>query len=49
MKTNAPNIIVGTPGRLLDLVRRGYLDFKNLKFFILDECDKMLMELDMRQ
>lgn len=36
-------IVVGTPGRVLDLVKRGYLDLKNLKFFILDECDKMLL------
>jgi len=38
-------IIVGTPGRVLDLIRRGVLDFKNLKFFVLDECDQMLLKL----
>ena len=43
-----PTIIVGTPGRILDLIRRKYLKLNNLKFFVLDECDKMLEELDMR-
>jgi ATP-dependent RNA helicase UAP56/SUB2 len=43
-----PTIIVGTPGRILDLIRRKYLKLNHLKFFVLDECDKMLEELDMR-
>lgn len=37
-----PEIIVGTPGRLLDLISRKVLNFKNLKFLVLDEADKML-------
>ncbi|MFH1256623.1 MAG: DEAD/DEAH box helicase [Candidatus Diapherotrites archaeon] len=36
-----PEIIVGTPGRLLDLISRGALNFKNAKFLVLDEADKM--------
>ena len=43
-----PQIIVGTPGRVLMLARRKTLNLKNLKFFILDECDQMLKYLDMR-
>jgi len=43
LKKNPPHIVVGTPGRVLDLVNRGALKFNNLKFFILDECDKMLL------
>jgi ATP-dependent RNA helicase DeaD len=35
-------VIVGTPGRLLDLQRRGALKFNDLKCFILDETDQML-------
>jgi len=46
---NCPNIIVGTPGRILALVRSKKLNLKNLKHFILDECDKMLEQLDMRR
>lgn len=45
LETNAPQIIVGTPGRVLDLVKRGYLKLDKLKFFVLDECDKMLDQL----
>jgi ATP-dependent RNA helicase UAP56/SUB2 len=40
--TENPSIIVGTPGRILDLYRRKLLKFDKLRFFILDECDKML-------
>jgi ATP-dependent RNA helicase UAP56/SUB2 len=39
-----PHIVVGTPGRILALVKRKDLDLSNLKIFILDECDKMLEE-----
>jgi ATP-dependent RNA helicase DeaD len=35
-------LIAGTPGRVLDHLRRGTLDLKNLKMFILDEADRML-------
>jgi ATP-dependent RNA helicase UAP56/SUB2 len=37
-----PHVVVGTPGRILQLVKRKELDLKDLKFFVLDECDKML-------
>jgi ATP-dependent RNA helicase DeaD len=36
-----PEIIVGTPGRLLDLMARGILSFRHARFLILDEADKM--------
>ena len=42
---NKPHIIVGTPGRVLALVKKGDLDFSNLQIFVLDECDKMLEEV----
>jgi len=48
LKESVPNVAVGTPGRILDLVERGALKLDKLKFFVLDECDKML-ETDMRQ
>lgn len=35
-------IVVGTPGRVMDHMRRGTLNLENLKFFILDEADEML-------
>jgi len=49
LKNNCPHIVVGTPGRILALVKSKKLQLKNLKHFILDECDKMLEQLDMRK
>src|SRR4029079_11445909 len=37
-----PQIIVGTPGRVIDLLDRRILDFRNLRFVVLDEVDRML-------
>lgn len=45
LKNNCPHIVVGTPGRILALVRSKKLNLKSLKYFILDECDKMLEQL----
>ena len=39
---NGCQIIVGTPGRILDMVDRGALKVEQLKLFILDEIDEML-------
>jgi len=36
------DIVVGTPGRLLDHLQRGTLDLKRLKSVVLDEADKMV-------
>merc|ERR1711973_44606 len=49
LKENCPHIVVGTPGRILALVKKKKLVLKNLKHFVLDECDKMLDALDMRR
>lgn len=49
LKSNCPHIVVGTPGRILALVRSKKLNLKHTKHFILDECDKMLEQLDMRK
>lgn len=41
--TKSPvHIVVGTPGRILDLVRSKTLKLQHVKHFIIDECDKML-------
>jgi len=34
-------IVIGTPGRMLDHTRRKTIDFSNVCFFVLDETDKM--------
>jgi ATP-dependent RNA helicase RhlE len=36
------DILVATPGRLLDLIAQGFVDLKYLKIFVLDEADRML-------
>jgi ATP-dependent RNA helicase DeaD len=36
------NIVVGTPGRLLDLIQRGSLDLSGVRTLVLDEADEML-------
>ncbi len=35
-------VIVGTPGRVIDHLEKGSLDISNLKFLVLDEADEML-------
>jgi len=49
LETESPNIVVGTPGRILQLVNEKRLKVDNLKRFIMDECDQLLSQLDMRR
>ena len=37
-----PQIVVGTPGRIIDLMERGLLKFNSIKTLVLDEADEML-------
>lgn len=37
-----PQIVVATPGRLLDMIRRGKVDLRELQNLVLDEADEML-------
>merc|ERR1712023_21700 len=48
-KETPPHVVVGTPGRILGLAQEGTADLSKVKHFVLDECDKMLEELDMRK
>ncbi|HJN76611.1 MAG TPA: DEAD/DEAH box helicase [Myxococcota bacterium] len=36
------DVLVATPGRLLDLHGQGFIDFEDVEFFVLDEADRML-------
>ncbi len=45
---NAPNVAIGTPGRMCQLVKEKDFKLTNCKFFVLDECDKLLAAMDMR-
>uniref|UniRef100_A0A0N5BNX5 RNA helicase n=1 Tax=Strongyloides papillosus TaxID=174720 RepID=A0A0N5BNX5_STREA len=49
LKKNTPHIVVGTPGRILALARSQDLKLHNIKYFVLDECDKMIGDADMRK
>ncbi|MGB5228366.1 MAG: DEAD/DEAH box helicase, partial [Eudoraea sp.] len=39
------HIVVATPGRLVDLLNRGAITIKNLKYLVLDEADEMVSAL----
>jgi len=49
LKESVPHIVVATPGRLLALAKEKTLDLSKVKHFVLDECDQMLEQLDMRK
>lgn len=36
------DVLVATPGRLLDLMNQGYISLKDIQYFVLDEADRML-------
>jgi ATP-dependent RNA helicase RhlE len=36
------DILIATPGRLLDLMNQGYISLKHIEYFVLDEADRML-------
>lgn len=39
---DGPQVVVGTPGRVHDMIQRRVLKTDNMKMFILDEADEML-------
>jgi len=39
---NHPDILVATPGRLLDLMQQGLVNLDTIKYFVIDEADRML-------
>ena len=39
---NGTDILIATPGRLLDLMQQGYINLNNIEIFVLDEADRML-------
>ena len=42
LQQKRPHIIIGTPGRLHDLLGEKILNFKNLKHLVIDEADRMI-------
>jgi ATP-dependent RNA helicase UAP56/SUB2 len=45
LKSEVPNIVVATPGRISQLVKEKSLDLSKIRHFVLDECDKLLDSL----
>ena len=41
-KRHSPHIIVGCPGRVLDLLKRNVIDYRNIRTLVLDEADELL-------
>src|SRR4051812_20907675 len=39
---NHPEVVIGTPGRVIDLLERRIINFDNVRFVVLDEVDRML-------
>jgi ATP-dependent RNA helicase RhlE len=39
---NGVDVLIATPGRLLDLMNQGYVHLNDIKYFVLDEADRML-------
>jgi len=42
LRSETPNIVIGTPGRTLQLSSEGILNLDYIKYFVVDECDKVL-------
>ena len=42
LRDNVPQVVVGCPGRIHDMIRRNVIDTKDTKVLILDEADEML-------
>merc|ERR1719335_1519469 len=49
LKESCPHILIGTPGRVLGLLREQDLKLDKLTQFVLDECDKCLDKVDVRK
>ena len=39
---NGVDVLIATPGRLLDLMNQGFISLKSIRYFVLDEADRML-------
>lgn len=42
LRSNVPHIIIGSVGRVCDMIRRKHIRTKDIKLFVLDEADEML-------
>eukprot|EP00485_Elphidium_margaritaceum_P002301 CAMPEP_0202686510 /NCGR_PEP_ID=MMETSP1385-20130828/2263_1 /ASSEMBLY_ACC=CAM_ASM_000861 /TAXON_ID=933848 /ORGANISM="Elphidium margaritaceum" /LENGTH=440 /DNA_ID=CAMNT_0049341095 /DNA_START=150 /DNA_END=1472 /DNA_ORIENTATION=+ len=49
IEQDKPHVLIGTPGRIVHLLESNVLKLHRLKRFIIDECDNMLDQVDMRR
>jgi ATP-dependent RNA helicase UAP56/SUB2 len=49
LKEGQPHVVIGTPGRLLELINRGNVNVSHVKRFVMDECDQLLENITMRR
>merc|ERR1712063_177013 len=49
LSKDCPHILIGTPGRVLGLIKDKDLKLDKVSQFVLDECDKCVEKLDMRR
>ena len=42
LRADSPHVVVGTPGRVKDLVKSDMLDLSKVQHFVVDECDELL-------
>jgi translation initiation factor 4A len=42
LRSNVPHVIIGSVGRVCDMIRRKHIRTKDIKLFVLDEADEML-------
>ena len=42
LNAERPNILIATPGRLIDLLQRGWVDIGSVEILVIDEADRML-------
>jgi len=49
LEKEKPHVLIGTPGRLMHLVREKVMNLEKVQRFVMDECDNMLLEIRMRR
>ena len=47
--SDKPHIIIGTPGRVLDMIQRRYIDINTIKLLVIDEADELLSNIFISQ